>query len=137
MPSPELKLRVWEYLDERRLVTCHQHVVGPQYVDVSVRAEVVRDAHALPTELLDKIKERLADFLDPLRGGPDHTGWPFGRPVLVSEVHQVIEKTAGVDHVDRLTVSSGKNESSQRIDLGRDELVRFDPNRDLRLFIIR
>ena len=131
MPSPELKLRVWEYLDERRLVTCHQHVVGPQYVDVSVWADVVQIPKAKPEELLPKMMDRLADFFDPIRGGPDHGGWPFGRPVLVSEVHQVIEETPGVDHVNWLTVSKlagakGEMESSQRINLERDELVRFD-----------
>jgi predicted phage baseplate assembly protein len=125
-PSTELRQQVWEFLNERRLITCRHHVVAPQYARVSVEAEVVQIPKAQPNELLQKIMDKLADFFDPIQGGPDHDGWPFGRPVLVSEVNQVIEETAGVDHVNQSTVARESRAPGQRIDLARDELVRFD-----------
>ena len=52
------------------------------------------------------MRRALASFLDPLRGGPDSLGWPFGRPVYRSEILQVIDGVAGVDHVSDLTLSA-------------------------------
>jgi predicted phage baseplate assembly protein len=138
MPSMELLQEVSEFLNERRLITCHHHVVPPRYAKVSVEAEVVQIPKAKPEELLPQIKDKLADFFDPIRGGPDHRGWPFGRPVMVSEVHQVIEETVGVDHVDRSTVSREGVVPGQRIDLARDELVWFDQdNTVIQLRVLR
>ncbi len=140
MPSQDLMQRVSEFLNERRLITCHQHVVPPHYANVSVEADVVPIPEASRADLPETIRKRLADFLDPIRGGPARRGWPFGRPILVSELHEVIEGTTGVDHVDRLTVSKlagaeVEMTSSQRIDLERDELVWF--NRDKAVIGVR
>jgi hypothetical protein len=44
----------------------------------------------------------LNQFFNPLNGGPDGTGWPFGRDVYRSEVLQVIDEVVGVDHVLKL-----------------------------------
>jgi hypothetical protein len=44
----------------------------------------------------------LAAFLHPLTGGPDGTGWEFGRDVYASEVCQFLERVPGVDYVKSL-----------------------------------
>jgi hypothetical protein len=49
--------------------------------------------------LQQRITAALDDFFNPLTGGPDGGGWPFGRDVYRSEVLQVIDEVAGVDHV--------------------------------------
>jgi hypothetical protein len=49
-------------------------------------------------------------FLDPLTGGPDGLGWPFGRDVYRSEILQVIGAVPGVDHVIRLTLKTDQGE---------------------------
>ena len=38
-------------------------------------------------------------FLNPLEGGFNGGGWPFGRPVFKSEVYAVVEKVSGVECV--------------------------------------
>jgi hypothetical protein len=35
-------------------------------------------------------------FLNPLTGGPDQTGWPFGRPVYPSDIVTILQNIPGV-----------------------------------------
>ena len=98
-PSAELRRAVEAYLQRRRVIGTRVHVVGPEYLEVSVRVRVKSCSGASRTALQQRISEALNLFFDPLRGGPDGTGWPFGRDVYRSEVMQVIEEVAGVDHV--------------------------------------
>ena len=57
-----------------------------------------------PDRLRAAIVKALDDFLDPLRGGPEGCGWPFGRDVYRSEVLQVIDGVQGVDCVSELAL---------------------------------
>ncbi|MBW2122449.1 MAG: hypothetical protein JRH07_11460, partial [Deltaproteobacteria bacterium] len=41
-PTADCIARVWRLLDERRLITCRHHVLGPEYTDMRIRACVVR-----------------------------------------------------------------------------------------------
>jgi hypothetical protein len=64
-----------------------------------VRARIKAFDAADTTRLRRNIADALDAFFHPLRGGPDRTGWPLGRDVFRAEVMQVIDETAGVDHV--------------------------------------
>jgi hypothetical protein len=74
-------------------------VVGPDYVEVAVRARIKGHLGASKQTLTANVIRSLDRFFDPLKGGPDGAGWPFGRDVYRSEVMQVIEEVPGVDHV--------------------------------------
>ena len=50
----------------------------------------------------------LNSFLDPLTGGPEKTGWPFGRDVYRAEILKVLSEVAGVDYVTSLALVPGK-----------------------------
>lgn len=102
MASSALLEAVRRYLDRRRLVGTRLVVVGPRYVEVTVRATLAVKANALFGRVLDDVRAALDNFLDPLCGGPDKHGWPFGRDVYRSEVLEVIDKVAGVDHIENL-----------------------------------
>ena len=39
-------------------------------------------------------------YFDPLTGGPDGTGWPFGRPVQAGEVYAVLQQLPGTELVE-------------------------------------
>ena len=56
-----------------------------------VRAEVLRALYRL---------------YDPLLGGPDGTGWPFGRSVQSHEVHAALARIPGVDMSREVRVRS-------------------------------
>lgn len=99
MPSLGLRRMVRTYLVRRRIVGTRVEVMGPTYRDVAVRAKVRACTGINKADLRQKIAETLNNFLHPLRGGPDGSGWPFGRDVYRTEILQVIDQVPGVDHV--------------------------------------
>ena len=99
VPSPGLLRLVQEHLDARRILTADLILLSPTYVEVSVTAEVVPVSLEAADAVANRVAERLAAYLHPLRGGPGGAGWPFGRDVYVSEIAAVIERTEGVDYL--------------------------------------
>jgi hypothetical protein len=99
VPGAGLKRAVSRYINRRRVIGTRVEVVGPTYLEVAVRARVKALDGASRAGVRQKIVEALNGFFDPLRGGPEGKGWPFGRDVYRSEVLQVIDEVAGVDHV--------------------------------------
>lgn len=99
MPSVALRRTVTAYLTRRRVIGTRVEVVGPTYRKVSVQARVQSADRVNKESLRTRIIEALDRFFDPLVGGPDGTGWPFGRDVYRSEVLQVIDETIGVENV--------------------------------------
>ena len=106
VPSRSLLRSVASYLDRRRVIGTRVEVVGPTYLEVTVSARVQGVKNASKTNLRMRIVQALDDFFNPLTGGPDQTGWPFGRDVYRSEVLQVIDEVMGVDHVIELDLSA-------------------------------
>jgi hypothetical protein len=104
MPSPGLLNAVSSYLRPRRVIGTRVQVVAPTYLDVAVQATVQSETHTNKTALQESIVAALNAFLDPLVGGPDGTGWPFGRDVYRSEIMKVIDSVAGVDYIDSLAL---------------------------------
>ena len=98
-PSPGLLREVAARLERRRAIGTRVMVVGPRYLEVAVRARVRAFDGVGKARLRGEVAAAIDRFLQPLTGGPDGTGWPFGRDVFRSEVLQVIDETAGVDHV--------------------------------------
>ncbi|HEX8921575.1 MAG TPA: hypothetical protein VF766_08865, partial [Pyrinomonadaceae bacterium] len=68
------------------------------------------------------IAQALAEHLHPLRGGPEGTGWAFGRYPHESNLYALIEGIAGVDHVTSLTFAPGE-ESAEVKKAGKYFLV--------------
>jgi predicted phage baseplate assembly protein len=98
-PSPALRRTVAAYLNRRRVIGTRVEVVGPTYLEVTVRARVRGLTGINKIDLQQKIVAALNEFLHPLHGGPERKGWPFGRDVYRAEILQVIDEVAGVDHV--------------------------------------
>lgn len=99
MPSVALQQTVAAYLTRRRVIGTRVVVTGPTYREVSVRARVQARPRMDVAALRERLRQALDRFFDPLEGGPDGTGWPFGRDVYRSEVLQIIDETAGVENV--------------------------------------
>jgi predicted phage baseplate assembly protein len=110
--SPGLLRAVRSYLGPRRVLGTGLLVVGPSYVPVTVHAQVRPRAAADPAAVQTAILASLQHFFDPLLGGPEGKGWPFGRDVYRSEVLQVIDETPGVDHVASLELLGADCEPS-------------------------
>ncbi|HMA47885.1 MAG TPA: putative baseplate assembly protein, partial [Frankiaceae bacterium] len=71
----------------------------------------------------------LYEYLHPITGGPDRTGWPFGRPVTIGEIYSVLQRVPGAEVVDTVNLfganaETGENkEATQRLELKPNVLV--------------
>jgi hypothetical protein len=108
VPSAGLIAAVKRFLDRRRIVCTRVEVRGPEYLEVGVNARVRARGGAERSAVLRRILQTVNQFLDPLAGGPDGRGWPFGRDVYRSEILQLLDSASGVDHVLSLTLRSGE-----------------------------
>jgi hypothetical protein len=98
-PTPGLLAAVTAYLRRHRIIGTRVEVIGPTYTEVAVQATVQSKTGTNKGSLQQAIVNALNSFLDPLTGGPDGTGWPFGRDVYRAEIMKIIDEVSGVDHV--------------------------------------
>lgn len=98
-PPPELIAAVQDYLAPKLLLTTQLHVVGPQFLSVEIKVILVPLPDELEATLKQRVKEAVDNFLNPLVGGEDRKGWPFGRNVFVSEIYSLLDQLPGVDYV--------------------------------------
>ena len=127
-PSAELLEVVHTYVDARRLLGTHLVVDGPSFVGVSTEVTIVVSRNAENEVVEAAVAARLIQYLDPLGGGGDGTGWPFGRAVYLSELHAAIQAVPGVEYCQDLTLfqvdlqSGQARAAGQTITLGDDVL---------------
>lgn len=125
VPSPGLLRAVASYLKPRRVIGTRIEVVGPTYLDVEVQATVRSMAGTNKSKLQQAIVNALNSFFDPLKGGPEETGWPFGRSVYRAEILKVIGQMSGVDFVSSLAfVADGGQPQCGNVCLGPTWLLR-------------
>jgi hypothetical protein len=98
-PAEDFPATLLSYLDGFRMLTTRVYVILPELVEVSVKAQVVFKPRYLAGAVKERTVNALAAFLDPLTGGADGKGLPFGRPVYISEIYEVIDAVEGVDYV--------------------------------------
>ncbi len=104
VPSDGFLMTVCLHLDKHRLITTVIHVKAPDYVKVSVNAEVKIRGRYESDKVRHRLEEALNTFLHPLTGGPEGEGWPFGRSVYKSELYELIDDVEGVDCVQKLNM---------------------------------
>ncbi|MCB5909119.1 putative baseplate assembly protein [Streptomyces pinistramenti] len=129
VPADALLDRVTRYLDERRLIGTRLAVGPPYYQGVTVVATL----HAFRGVDVDRVRRQAHDALyrhiDPLTGGADGTGWPFGRPVQAGEIFAVLQRVPGVELVDEVLLhpadplTGKRGDQTERIDLDAPSLV--------------
>lgn len=106
--SAELREAVLRHLGSRRLLGTILEVRPPQYIWVSVLAELhvpERSAPALIDEVKQRALEALYRYLNPYLGGPRGDGWPFGRALNRSELYGVLQRIEHVEYVEALSVT--------------------------------
>ncbi|MFG2315787.1 MULTISPECIES: putative baseplate assembly protein [Streptomyces] len=129
VPSDALLNRITRHLDERRLIGTRLAVGPPYYQGVTVVATV----HAFRDVDADRVRRQAHDalyrHLDPLTGGSDGKGWPFGRPVQTGELFAVLQRVPGVELVDEVVLhpadplTGKRGDPTNRIDLDAPALV--------------
>lgn len=105
-PQRALKVALWSFLEPRRLLTTQHHVVEPDYVPVvittTLRLQDGMNAGRVRQEAIAMVQQ----FFDPLNGGSEGTGYPFGRNVYLSEVYELLDSIPGVDYVEQLMLQN-------------------------------
>ncbi|WP_405760667.1 putative baseplate assembly protein [Streptomyces sp. NBC_01420] len=128
IPPDSVLAAVAGRLDERRLVGTRLVVEPPSYQGVTVVAGLVADegdTDAVRAAALDA----LFRHIDPLRGGADGTGWPFGRPVQYGEVFAVLQSVPGVRLVEEVRLfpadplTGRRGGAVDRVDVAPNALV--------------
>ncbi|MER5890676.1 putative baseplate assembly protein [Streptomyces sp. NPDC001941] len=128
IPSDQVLATITAELDERRLIGTRLVVEPPVYQGVTVVARLSARAGE-GDEVRDAALAALYRHLNPLRGGPDGTGWPFGRPVQYGEVFGVLQRAVGDVLVEDIRlfaadpITGRRGAPAERIDTGPGTLV--------------
>lgn len=107
MFSAELREAVMAYLNDRRLLGTALDVRPPQYVWISVQAQLrlpERSDPALVGEVRRRAEAELYRYLNPYVGGPRGDGWPFGRDLYQSEIFSLLQGVPHVEFVEEVQV---------------------------------
>jgi len=112
----ELIKIVKEYLEPRRLICTKILVKEPVYSFIKIYIEVTCLSSTRSSITIKKIKKNILDFVDPVTGGDDKKGWPYGRPVSIYELFHIIEETEGVDHADKVILDDNPGLKNKKID---------------------
>jgi predicted phage baseplate assembly protein len=129
VPPAALLQRIAEALDRKRLVGTRVSVEPPVFQGITVVARIRARPGISPARLQEQALTALFRYFHPIEGGPDGTGWPFGRPVLLGEVSAVLQRVPGVELVDdaRLfaadPITGDRGQSVPRIDISANALV--------------
>jgi predicted phage baseplate assembly protein len=96
MPGAATLAIVCAQLNEHRLLTSEVYVVAPTYRVVLIEAQIVVNADSDLSVVKKAVEQALTTWFDPLKGGADGTGWPFGGTIFYSDVYRVILQVPGV-----------------------------------------
>jgi predicted phage baseplate assembly protein len=114
LPAASVLERIAAYLEERRCLGARIVVEPPFYQGVTVVAKLRARRRADVEPLTASALDALFDYFDPLRGGPDGKGWPFGRPVQAGEVFGVLQRLRGIDFVDDVRLYGADPRTGER-----------------------
>ncbi|MEV0908247.1 putative baseplate assembly protein [Streptomyces hokutonensis] len=129
VPEDELLARVTRHLDERRPLGTRLAVGPPYYQGVSVTATLHAYRSVAAQEVRAAALDSLYAYLDPLIGGADGSGWPFGRPLRSGEIFAALQRVPGVELVDEVELcpadplTGRRGEPTDRIELTGSALL--------------
>jgi hypothetical protein len=81
------------------------------YKWVSVRAKLVVPARpdlepvereAIRSRVAEDARRVLNRFIQPVTGGPDGEGWPFGKTLTMGDVFPLVQRVSGVEYVEEI-----------------------------------
>jgi len=128
-PSEETVQAIARRLDECRPIGARVLVQSALYRGVTVVARLRARPGARVARLQEEALDALYSYLNPVIGGPDGSGWPFGRPVHSGEVFAVLQGLRGIELVDDVRlfgadpVTGQRGGSVQRVELEPHALV--------------
>ena len=117
-----------EYLEPRRMIGITIEIGTPYYQGVTVATHL----HALPTasdDALTRIRsdalQLLYEWVNPLDGGADGSGWPWDTDLNAAPIAQLLQQVDGVDRVDEVLLFECDLRTGRRYGPAK-EVVRLD-----------
>ncbi len=110
----QVRDEVMSYLDERRLLATRLEIASTQYVPVAVSAQVKAKRGHSHQKVTAEVEKRLYQYINPVRGGEDGQGWPFGRGLSLSEVYAALQGTPRVDYIEEVKIFPVDPDTGQR-----------------------
>ena len=129
VPAENTLEKITQRLDETRLIGTRVVVEPPIYRGVTVVARLQARSRSDPARLQDEALEALYRYFHPIEGGPDGTGWPFGRAVLSGEVFAALQGLRGTEMVDDVRifgadpVTGERGKATERLEVEPHALV--------------
>ena len=130
-PSKEVLRQLRDSLDACRLVGTRLLVQPPDFRGLTAVVRLSARPGFAPDRVTGDVLRALYRLFDPFVGGPEGTGWPFGRSVQSHEVNAALARVDGVDMSRKVEVAlfpadpvTGARESGvDRLDLPPTGLV--------------
>ncbi len=104
VPTEATLQRISERLDQVRLIGTRVMVEPPRYLGVTVVGRLVARPRVSVAKVQAAAQNALYALLNPLTGGPEGTGWPFGRAVHAGEVFATLQNVVGVEVVEDVRI---------------------------------
>jgi hypothetical protein len=129
LPTEPTLAAIAERLEDSRIIGSVVHVEPPTYQGVTVVARLRSTPRADPERVRTDATAALHRYFDPLVGGPDGKGWPWGRPAQSGDAFSVLQRIAGVDVVEDVRlfganpVTGERGEATTRLELAANSLV--------------
>jgi predicted phage baseplate assembly protein len=96
-PPQQVIERINNEIEQRRLVGIQVAAHPPEYRWLTVIVSLSSRPRFDPEEVRTDVLRALYRLYHPLMGGPDGTGWPFGRSAQSYEVYAALARIPGVD----------------------------------------
>ncbi|MBV7696566.1 putative baseplate assembly protein [Streptomyces sp. TRM70350] len=129
VPAPAALARIAARLEETRLIGTRVHIEPPRYRGVTAVVRMTASPGSDTSRVGDDALEALYGYLNPVAGGPDGTGWPFGRPVQSGDLYAVLQSVPGVELVEEVVlfgahpVTGERGPATDRVHLDPHSLV--------------
>jgi predicted phage baseplate assembly protein len=129
VPADDTLERITRRLDESRLVGTRVVVEPPVYRGVAIDARLRARQRTDPGRLQEDALDALFRYFHPTIGGPDGTGWPFGRPIIAGEVHAALQAVRGMELIEEVRVfgadpvTGERGKATDRLDVDPNGLV--------------
>lgn len=129
VPDPDVLDRIVEHLEPRRMLGTQVLIEPPFYQGVTVVARIAARRRTRQAPLESDALRALNAYVDPLGGGLDGRGWPFGRAVRAGEIFAVLQGVPGVEAVEDVKlfaadpITGDRGEPVQRVDVAGDALA--------------
>ncbi len=129
LPTETTLSKIADRLEASRIIGSVVHVEPPTYQGVTVVARLRAAPRADAERVRADAVAALHRYFDPLIGGANGNGWPWGRPAQSGDAFSVLQRVPGVDVVEDVRlfganpVTGERGEATTRLELAANSRV--------------